>query len=161
MNGGRGNESRGQPEEGVGWLNDDKFLTWCKRLGLGDTTCETVSKVRSRGPTRRVGGGRSNVSGRYLFAFLMWLLSKATKDVGLGPLIVVFAAVVFAVVHLAQPGVSWLQLACITATGTLYGWSRRRSGATAPATISHAVYNLVLYAISGAVLLGEKALPSR
>jgi putative transposase len=46
-------------------LKDDKFLTWCKRLGLGDTTCETVSKVRSHGPTRRVGGGRSNVSGRY------------------------------------------------------------------------------------------------
>src|SRR5450759_1546152 len=33
---------------------------------LNDTTCETVSKVRSHGPTRRVGGGRSNVSGRYL-----------------------------------------------------------------------------------------------
>jgi putative transposase len=46
-------------------LKDDKFLTWCKRLGLGDTTCETVSQVRSQGPTRRVGGGRSNVSGRY------------------------------------------------------------------------------------------------
>jgi len=65
VNGARGNESRGQPEEGVGLLKDDKFLTWCKRLGLGDTTCETVSKVRSHGPTRRVGGGRSNVSGRY------------------------------------------------------------------------------------------------
>ena len=46
-------------------LKDDKFLTWCKCLGLGDATCETVAEVRSRGPTRRVGGGRSNVSGRY------------------------------------------------------------------------------------------------
>ena len=85
----------------------------------------------------------------------MWLLSKATNYVGWGPLIVVFAAVVFAVVHLAQPGVSWLQLACITSTGTLYGWIRWRSGSTAPAALSHAAYNLSLYAISGAVLLGE------
>src|ERR1700683_35651 len=65
VNGARGKESRDPPEEGVGLLKDDKFLTWCKGLGLGDTTCETVSKVRSHGPTRRVGGGRSNVSGRY------------------------------------------------------------------------------------------------
>jgi membrane protease YdiL (CAAX protease family) len=93
----------------------------------------------------------------YLFAFLMWLLSKAANDAGRGPLIVVFAALVFAVVHLAQPGVSWLQLACITSTGTLYGWVRWRSGSTAPAAVSHAAYNLALYAISGAVLLGEKA----
>lgn len=46
-------------------LKDDKFLTWCKCLGLAAATCETVAKVGSRGPTRRVGGGRSNVSGRY------------------------------------------------------------------------------------------------
>ena len=91
----------------------------------------------------------------YLFGFLMWLLSKATNDAGRGRLIVVFAEVVFAVVHLAQPGVSWLQLACITSTGTLYGWIRWPSGSTA--AISHAAYNLALYAISGAVLLGEKA----
>ena len=93
----------------------------------------------------------------YLFAFLVWLLSKAANDAGRGALTVVFAAVVFALVHLAQPGVSWLQLACITSTGTLYGWIRWRSGSTAPAAVSHAAYNLALYAISGAVLLGEKA----
>lgn len=46
-------------------LKDDEFLTWCKRLALGETTCETVAKVRSHSPTRRVGGGQSNVSGRY------------------------------------------------------------------------------------------------
>ena len=46
-------------------LKDDEFLTWCKRLGFGDTTFEAVAKVRSHGPTRRVGGGRINVSGRY------------------------------------------------------------------------------------------------
>jgi membrane protease YdiL (CAAX protease family) len=93
----------------------------------------------------------------YLFAFLMWLLSKAGIDAGRNRLVVVFAAVVFALVHLAQPGVSWLQLACITSTGTLYGWIRWRSGSAAPAALSHAAYNLSLYAISGAVLLGEKA----
>jgi len=93
----------------------------------------------------------------YLFAFLVWLLSKAANDAGQGRSVVVFAAVIFAVVHLAQPGVSWLQLACIASTGTLYGWIRCRSGSTAPAAVSHAVYNLALYAISGAVLLGEKA----
>lgn len=93
----------------------------------------------------------------YLFAFLMWLLSKAASDAARGWSVVVFAAVVFALVHLAQPGVSWLQLACITSTGTLYGWIRWRSGSTAPAAVSHAAYNLALYAISGAVLLGEKA----
>lgn len=93
----------------------------------------------------------------YLFAFLMWLLSKGANDAGRGRSVVVLAAVVFAVVHLAQPGVSWLQLACITSTGTLYGWIRWRSGSTAPAAVSHAAYNLALYAISGAMLLGEKA----
>ena len=81
----------------------------------------------------------------YLFAFLMWLLSKVANDAGRNRLVVVFAAVVFAVVHLAQPGVSWLQLACITSTGTLYGWIRLRSGSTASAAVSHAAYNLALY----------------
>jgi len=87
----------------------------------------------------------------YLFAFLMWLLSRAANDAVRGRLVVVFAAVVFAVLHHAQPGVSWLQFACITSTGTLYGWIRWRSGSTAPAALSHAAYNLSLYAISGAV----------
>ena len=94
----------------------------------------------------------------YLFAFLMWLLSKVANDAGRNRLGVVSAAVVFAVVHLAQPGVSWLQLACITSTGTVYGWIRWRSGSTAPAAVSHAAYNLALHAINGAVLLGENAL---
>src|SRR6185437_10590101 len=87
----------------------------------------------------------------YLFAFLMWFLTRAAIGAGRDRLVVVFAAVVFAVVHLARPGVSWLQLACITSTGTLYGWIRCRSGSTAPAAASHAVYNLALYAMSGAV----------
>jgi len=47
-------------------------------------------------------------------------------------------------------------LACITSTGTLYGWIRWRSGSTASAALSHAAYNLSLYAISGAMLFGER-----
>ena len=97
----------------------------------------------------------------YLFALLLWSFSRVADDGRRNRLVVAIAAAVFALVHLAQPGVSWLQLGCITSTGTLYGWIRCRSGSTAPAAVSHAVYNLALYAISGAVLLGEKALPSR
>jgi membrane protease YdiL (CAAX protease family) len=97
----------------------------------------------------------------HLFAFLIWLLSRVEDDASRNRLAVVLTAVMFAVIHLAQPGVSWLQLACITSTGTLYGWIRCRSGSTAPAAVSHALYNLALYAISGAVLLGENALPTR
>jgi membrane protease YdiL (CAAX protease family) len=91
----------------------------------------------------------------YLFAFLAWVLTRAASGPRRNWLTVVFVAVVFAVVHLAQPGVSWLQLACIASTGTLYGWIRWRSGSTGPAALSHAAYNLTLYAISGAVLLCE------
>jgi membrane protease YdiL (CAAX protease family) len=76
----------------------------------------------------------------YLFAFLMWLLTRVATDADRNRFVVVLAAVAFAVVHLAQPGVSWLQLACITSTGTLYGWIRCHSGSTAPAAVSHAVY---------------------
>jgi len=95
----------------------------------------------------------------YLFAVLMWSLGSVANDVGRNRLTVVFAAVIFAVAHLSQPGVSWLQLVCIMSTGTLYGWIRWRSGSAAPAALSHATFNLALYAISGAVLLAEKALP--
>jgi membrane protease YdiL (CAAX protease family) len=97
----------------------------------------------------------------YLFAFLMWLFSRMRNSTGQSWLVVLLAAVVFAIVHCAQPGVSWLQLACITSTGTLYGWIRRRSGSTAPGAVSHALYNLTLYAISGVVLLGNMILPPR
>jgi len=97
----------------------------------------------------------------YLFAFIVWLMTRVPISGILNWLVVLLAAMVFAIAHLAQPGVSWLQLACIASTGTLYGWIRVRSGSTAPASVSHALYNLSLYAISGAVLLGEKILASR
>jgi len=86
----------------------------------------------------------------YLFAFLMWLLSKVANDAGRNRLGVVSAAVVFAAVHLAL---------CITSAATLYGWIRLRSGSTAPSAVSHALYNLTLYAISGATSPGGNAPP--
>jgi membrane protease YdiL (CAAX protease family) len=97
----------------------------------------------------------------YLFAFLKWSFSRMANGTGRNRLVVVFAAVVFAVVHLAQPGVSWLQLACIASTGTLYGWIRCRSGSTVPSAISHAAYNLTLYLIAGTILLFSEAPNSR
>ncbi len=53
----------------------------------------------------------------YLFSVLIWLLHRAAGGAALNWLVIVMAAVIFALVHLAQPGVSWLQLVCITMTG--------------------------------------------
>ena len=46
-------------------LNDADFLDWCLQLGLTEPTRAVISAARSRNPTRRVGGGRQSVSGRY------------------------------------------------------------------------------------------------
>jgi membrane protease YdiL (CAAX protease family) len=82
----------------------------------------------------------------YLFAALIWFLRRFAGRVLPNRAVIFIAALVFALVHLVHPGVSWLELACIASTGTLYGWIRWRSGSTAPAAASHAVYNMTLYA---------------
>jgi putative transposase len=46
-------------------LSNEEFSLWCRRIGLPQEAQELVAKIRSSGPTRRVGGGRENVSGRY------------------------------------------------------------------------------------------------
>ena len=46
-------------------LNDADYIDWCLQLGLAEITRATITAARSRNPTRRVGGGRQNVSGRY------------------------------------------------------------------------------------------------
>ena len=46
-------------------LNDADYIDWCLKLGLDETTRATITAARSHHPTRRVGGGRQNVSGRY------------------------------------------------------------------------------------------------
>ena len=84
----------------------------------------------------------------YLFTVLTWSFRRLADDSSRNRLVVVAAAVAFALVHMSQPGVSWLQLACITSTGTLYGWFRCRSGSVAPAAAAHAAYNLSLYGVA-------------
>ena len=46
-------------------LDGTDFLDWCMRHSFTEQACATIAKVRSSAPTRRVGGGRQNVSGRY------------------------------------------------------------------------------------------------
>ena len=91
----------------------------------------------------------------YLFALVLWGLAKIRSN-HWDWCVVAIAAVVFAAVHLAQPGVSWVQAACISCTGALYGLVRYASGSAAPAAASHAAYNLTLYAVSSVLkLLGK------
>ena len=46
-------------------LGQDDLLAWFQRLSIPEPTCSMINHIRSSGPSRRVGGGRSNVSGRY------------------------------------------------------------------------------------------------
>jgi membrane protease YdiL (CAAX protease family) len=63
----------------------------------------------------------------YLFALLLWGFAKARKT-RWNVLVIPLGAMVFAVVHLSQPVASWLQVACITSTGAVYGTIRYASG---------------------------------
>jgi transposase InsO family protein len=46
-------------------LSEQDFAAWAKRKGLSDEALSVVASVRSSSPARRVGGGHSNVTGRY------------------------------------------------------------------------------------------------
>lgn len=46
-------------------LSDQDFAAWAKRVGLSDEALCVVAQVRCSNPARRVGGGHSNVTGRY------------------------------------------------------------------------------------------------
>src|SRR2546425_2436576 len=46
-------------------LSSDGLLSWFGRVDIPEQTRRTIEHIRSSGPSRRVGGGRSNVSGRY------------------------------------------------------------------------------------------------
>jgi putative transposase len=46
-------------------LTESDFATWCKRLGLSKDAEAVVRHIRSSPPSRRVGGGRNNVTGQY------------------------------------------------------------------------------------------------
>lgn len=46
-------------------LGHDDLLAWFQKLGVLEPTRSMISHIRSSRPSRRVGGGHSNVSGRY------------------------------------------------------------------------------------------------
>jgi putative transposase len=46
-------------------FNDVDLLLWFRRMNLSERAQLMISQVRSSGPSRRVGGGKYNVSGRY------------------------------------------------------------------------------------------------
>ncbi|MEC4813047.1 MAG: DDE-type integrase/transposase/recombinase [Scytonema sp. PMC 1069.18] len=46
-------------------LSKAEFDAWCCHLHLSQQTQNLIEKIRSSEPSRRVGGGRKNVSGRY------------------------------------------------------------------------------------------------
>jgi hypothetical protein len=46
-------------------LSEQDFAAWAMRLGLSDLAQSAIARIRSSEPSRRVGGGRPNVTGRY------------------------------------------------------------------------------------------------
>jgi len=46
-------------------LSANEFLSWLQRLDISEQARTIISHTRSSAPSRRVGGGQSNVSGRY------------------------------------------------------------------------------------------------
>lgn len=46
-------------------LGHDELLAWFESQSIPGPTRSLINHIRSSGPSRRVGGGRSNVSGRY------------------------------------------------------------------------------------------------
>lgn len=46
-------------------LTEDEFSSWCCRMKLPQEVRALITRIRVSHPSRRVGGGHSNVSGRY------------------------------------------------------------------------------------------------
>ena len=46
-------------------LTREEFTVWCRRLGLSQEAHALIANIRASNPTRQVGGGQRNVSGRY------------------------------------------------------------------------------------------------
>ena len=46
-------------------LTEDEFKNWCRRLNMTELARKSIEVIRSSEPSRLVGGGRKNVSGRY------------------------------------------------------------------------------------------------
>jgi putative transposase len=46
-------------------LSPEAWESWCQEIGILPHARALIDQIRSSNPARRVGGGRSNVSGRY------------------------------------------------------------------------------------------------
>ena len=46
-------------------LSEQDFAAWAKQIGLSDEALSVVAHIRRSNPVRRVGGGQTNVTGRY------------------------------------------------------------------------------------------------
>src|SRR2546426_2435822 len=46
-------------------LSSDGLMSWFERVDIPEQTRRIIEHIRSSGPSRRVAGGRQNVSGRY------------------------------------------------------------------------------------------------
>jgi len=46
-------------------LSNEDFDAWCRQLNLSEDGRRAVAQIRQTDPSRRVGGGKKNVSGRY------------------------------------------------------------------------------------------------
>src|SRR3989441_12653555 len=46
-------------------LSPEAFAAWCERTEVSVQARSLIDRIRSSSPARRVGGGKSNVSGRY------------------------------------------------------------------------------------------------
>jgi hypothetical protein len=46
-------------------LTENEFIIWCRHLNLSEQARNKVQDIRSSPPSRRVGGGKKNVCGRY------------------------------------------------------------------------------------------------
>lgn len=60
-------------------------------------------------------------------------------------LVVLIGACLFALSHLAKPGITGTQIISIFATGLLYSWLRSKSGSTVPPVCAHMSFNAVIY----------------
>ncbi len=46
-------------------LSPNEFIQWCDQLALSGAAIELIKRIRENDPSRRVGGGRKNVTGSY------------------------------------------------------------------------------------------------
>ena len=80
----------------------------------------------------------------YLLTVALWLTRQLAKPRS-AAVSVIGIAVLFALSHLATPGITVLQLCCVAMNGCLYGWIRVRYCSTAAAALTHGAYNFVLF----------------